>query len=243
MMPRFPVIVAGGLLTLLCAFNANAREAYPVMPVWDNAELQETGDGTYTLGNIRIDKGRRQFTVPAKVLRTEPPLEYFAVTRGGYKAYESLLEFWTSAFQLNLASILIGLEVPETPKPGYQFDKVLLEGQAVSIDIWWKDGESEREVQGLNALQLSEKPADMGQWIYTGSFQNSPDGPLAAEQSGTLIGFVHDPVSLFEHNEGLGIGAYGSVGGNTEVLPEVGEWVYVTISLAERSEGDQEARN
>ena len=242
MMSRLSVFVVSGSLVFLCAMGADAREAYTVIPVWDNAELQETDSGIYTLGNIRIDKERRQFTVAAKVLRTEPPLEYFAVSRGGYKAYESLLEFWTSAFQLNLASILIGLEVPDTPKPGYQFDKVLLEGQAVNIDVWWKDGESEREVQGLSTLLVAEKPADIGQWIYTGSFRSRPDGPLAAQASGTLIGFVHDPLSLFEHNEGLGIGAYGSVGGNTKVLPEVGEWVFVTISLAERLEGDQEAR-
>lgn len=241
-MMRVFLILAIGMLGLTGVSAGGDVELFNPMPVWDGSELAEAADGTYSIGNIRIDKANHNFTVAAKVLRTEPPLEYFAVTRGGHKAYESLLEFWASAFQVNLASILIGLEADDAPRPGFQFDPTLLDGKPVDILVSWDDGGDIRHVNGLASLLVTEKPADTGQWVYTGSFKMGAGGPLAAEKTGSLIGLVHDPASLFEHNEGLGIGAYGSVGGNTEVLPAVGEWVYVTISLAERSEGDQEAQ-
>ena len=43
-----------------------------------------------------------------------------------------------------------------------------------------------------------------------------------ADSSGSLIGFVHDPMTVIEHQLGLGIGAYGSILGNTDILPPVG---------------------
>ncbi len=43
-----------------------------------------------------------------------------------------------------------------------------------------------------------------------------------ADSSGSLIGLVHDPMTIIEHQLGLGIGAYGSILGNSEILPPVG---------------------
>jgi len=53
-----------------------------------------------------------------------------------------------------------------------------------------------------------------------------------------LIGFVHDPISVIEHREGLGIGAYGSVAANREMVPEPGSrvWLRVTNLKPSRAE-------
>jgi hypothetical protein len=57
------------------------------------------------------------------------------------------------------------------------------------------------------------------------------DGRFVADATGTLIGFVHDPASIIEHRTGLGIGAYGSVQGNPEVLPPIGSAVELIVTV------------
>ena len=53
--------------------------------------------------------------------------------------------------------------------------------------------------------------------------------------TGTLIGFVHDPNTIIESAMGLGIGAYGSVNGNTALLPPAGADVDLVITVPESS--------
>ena len=61
-----------------------------------------------------------------------------------------------------------------------------------------------------------------------------------AEASGALIGFVHDPSSIIEHQVGAGLGNYGLMTGNTELLPELGVGAPVMLSVSVIAiEGDQ----
>ena len=48
--------------------------------------------------------------------------------------------------------------------------------------------------------------------------------------TGTLVGFVHDPNSVIESAVGIGIGAYGSVQGNT-ALPPVGSAIELIVEV------------
>ena len=52
-----------------------------------------------------------------------------------------------------------------------------------------------------------------------------------ADRTGTLIGFIHDPASIIEVIDGLGIGAYGSIQGNP-ALPPVGSAVELVVTAA-----------
>lgn len=45
----------------------------------------DLGDGKYRLGAIVIDQVARRFTVPGSVIRTEQPLEYLVVKKGGQR--------------------------------------------------------------------------------------------------------------------------------------------------------------
>jgi hypothetical protein len=49
-----------------------------------------------------------------------------------------------------------------------------------------------------------------------------------ADDTGTLIGFVHDSNSIIESGLAIGIGAYGSVRGNP-MLPPIGSAIELIV--------------
>jgi hypothetical protein len=77
-------------------------------------------------------------------------------------------------------------------------------------------------------LTLDGREVKAGSWVYIGSFF-SEEGRFMAEGSGVLVGFVHDPMSVVEHREGLGIGRWGSVAGNADLAPPVGTPIWLTV--------------
>ena len=167
------------------------------------------------------------------MLRREPPLEYFAVSRGGAKGYESLLELDATAYEFNLSCILIGFDASKSKSSKFQFDTSVLEGQGVRIEVSWKTDERTESAPASHLLSAGGKPVDDDGWVYIGSMLQG-DGQFMAAQSGALIGFVHDPTSVIEHAHGLGIGNYGLLGGNEALVPEEGAPLTVSIELAAR---------
>jgi len=196
----------------------------------EGAPIRELGNDRYQVGNIVIDKANSTFTVPGKVLRTEGPLEYLAVKPGGLKEYESLLQLDASAIEFNIACILIGLTTDNVRLPRYQFDQEEVIGPPVRITAHWERGGKRYDVPIAKLLYQGGKPIVSDRWRYTGSYRDTgPDRQYMAELSGSLISFVHDPDSIIDHQFGAGIGNYGSMSGNTELLPELGMPLTVTI--------------
>ena len=194
-------------------------------------DIEELGNDRYRIGNIIVDKSNRSFTIGGKILHLDKPLEYLAVKTNGAKGYESLLELETSANEFQLACILVGLDDANSVKPRWQFDENEVEGQAVKISVLWTDDGTRRVVRAANALMQGDEPFDNHDWVYSGSLPSPQDGSLIAEMSGTLIGFVHDPLAIIEHRTGAGIGAYGSITGNSLVLPPEGSPVTLMVSV------------
>jgi hypothetical protein len=231
-------------LVALIATSAVQAQMPPPLPPQAPAPVKDLGGGRYQIGAVAVDRGARQFTVPGRVLHLEGvPLEYIAVSRGGMKAYESLLELDARGTEFNLACILLGLEAPP-PAPGAQFERKPPTGPAVQLSVRWQAGgttltKSVQEVLNLGARPRSSAPPPAAaaaappndEWVYTGSYTRSDDGRYIADATGTLVGFVHDPASIIEHRTGLGIGAYGSVQGNPEVLPAVGSAVELIVTV------------
>ncbi|GMQ87338.1 MAG: hypothetical protein BMS9Abin08_0539 [Gammaproteobacteria bacterium] len=186
-------------------------------------EVEDLGGGRYRVGSIEIDKAKQRFSLPGVVIRLEPantPVEFIAVTRGGMKNYESILEMDTSAIEFNLACIMIGLDPGQAAAlPEQHFDPRPVQGDRVELSVsWQRDGKS-RRVRVEDMLQVNgQKPPGPHEWVYTGS-RFSPDGDYMAEVSGALIGFVHDTDSIIQHRKGLGMGDYGAIRANTLVLP------------------------
>lgn len=208
----------------------------PARPPAAPPAVRRLGGERYQIGAIVIDKRARSLTIPGHVTHLgEAPLEYLAVSPHGLKAYESLLEVEAGGSEFNLALILIGLDAALSSRPGYQFDRTLPEGQLLDIAVRFRRDGRERTVAADEALMPDEQRRTVppALWVYTGSYTNTRVGaPYAADGSGTLIGFVHDPADVVEHRSGLGIGHYGSVRGNALLLPPVGTPVELVVRYA-----------
>lgn len=229
---------------LLCSAVAFAQATTPTVPapvatpapkssVPPLGQLKPLGRDRYQIGRIVLDKRARSFTVPGRVHVLGRPLEYLATTPGGMKEYEALLELDASGSEFNLACILLGLERDPKQSPFYQSSEAPVAGPRVTLDIAWTERGKRRQVTAAAGLLNPEAGVqpDTVEWVYTGSISTQPDGQFAADMTGTLVGFVHDANSIIESVHGLGIGAYGSVSGNTKLLPPVGTPVELIVAL------------
>ena len=199
-----------------------------------NPKMVSLGGERYQIGAIVVDRKARRFTLPARVHVLDKPLEYLLTTKGGMKEYETLLETDVTGTEFNLACILLGLERDPTLEPYMQFSQKRVAGPRVEITITRKDGDRAATMNAGDVLfDTDAKPGEPVEWVYVGSQKHWQDGRFAADVTGTLIGFVHDPNTIVESALGLGIGAYGSVNGDAERLPPVGSEVELAVNVAE----------
>ena len=232
------VVLFGALVT---DATAQAPAAAPASapasaPAAAAPAMKPLGGERYQIGSIIVDRKARQMTIPARVHVIDKPLEYLLTARGGMKEYESLLETDVSGTELNLACILLGLERDKTQEAYLQFSQTRVSGPRVDIAVSRKDGDRRISVAAAEVLfDSGEKAPEPVEWVYTGSQKHWQDDRFAADVTGTLIGFVHDPNTIIESAMGLGIGAYGSVNGNTALLPPVGADVDLVITVPEGS--------
>ena len=199
----------------------------PALPRPPATEVRDLGDGRYQVGAIEVDKRRSRFTVGASLLRREPPLEFLAITRGGYKAYEGLLALEASAYEFNLACILIGLDPDKGKPPRHHFDPAEAEGDRVDVWIEWEADGKKRRVDAADLIQIDDRTLPSGEWVYTGSTFTT-DGRFLADIDGTAIGFVHDPASIIEHRSGS-LGSFGELDANRKLLPAEGTELTLTV--------------
>ena len=231
--PLFALCLTGALTQSACGAEKAAQKAAPEKNIpeknKEEPSIRRLGDERYQVGPIIVDKANSSFTLSGRVLRTDGPLEFLAVKTGGSKGYESLLEFDTTATEFNVACILIGMTTDGVRRSRYHFDEEEVIGPPAEITVQWEREGKTFDVPISNLLYLDGKPVDSDHWRYTGSFNNPGDGVFMPELSGILISFIHDPDGVIDHQSGIGVNAYGSVSGNTELLPEVGMPLTVTV--------------
>jgi hypothetical protein len=196
--------------------------------------MKALGGDRYQIGGVLVDKRARQLTVRGRVAHLgEAPLEYLAVTTKGFKAYETLLEVDASGSEFNLGLILLGFDAELSTRPDMQFDRRFPGGQVAVVEVRWTVNGRTQTVSADEALLDPRQRQQMAAapWIYTGSFTlRNQNGRFAADAAGTLVGFVHDPSDIIERREGLGIGQYGSIRGNTAVMPPLGTPVELIVT-------------
>jgi hypothetical protein len=195
-------------------------------------DVEDLGEGHYRIGNIAVNTNKRSFTVSGTVLDLDledAPIEFLAVTKGGMKAYEALLELDVNAFEFNLACILIGLDHKNAARPQHHFDPAKVTGDTVDIRVDWTIG-NKKVSREIGELIRDGGGGGEHVWVYTGSVFTS-DGTLLAALMGTLIGVVHDPDSIIQHQLGMGLGHYGTVVANRAAGPPPGTVVNVTVAF------------
>ena len=221
----------GGLLcALLAAFLpmqavAQQKDAVP------EKEIEDLGNQRYRIGNILIDKAKGEFTVPGKVMRHDPPIEFVVTMRKGSKSYETILEIDADALQFNLACILIGLDAERaTPLLERRRSPEPIQGDRVDVSFnWTREGQPVTARAG-ELLLVGEPPAPVKreEWVYTGS-AIIYDRDFLAQVAGTIMGFARRGESIIEHRHGIGLGDYGGVLINTDLLPAIGESIEMTV--------------
>jgi hypothetical protein len=198
----FVGLVAAGAQSALFAQAAPA----PTAPA-----IEKLGPGLLRIGPIRVDLGKRELSIPARI-NDVMVLEFVANTRDGMKAYESALTIDSDAITFNAALLLIGLDKSHARVPTRHFDPVPPDGDKVELSIEWKAGDNTKRVAVEELLFDREfnKPVPPSAWVYTGS-GFLQDGRYLADADGVLIGFVHSPAPVIENVGGAGVNRYGAV--------------------------------
>ncbi|MFO1270649.1 MAG: YdjY domain-containing protein [Rubrivivax sp.] len=220
------------LLAALALAAPAAALAQPAAP--RVGDLKPLGQERYQVGRIVVDKRGRSFSVPGRVLVQGKPLEYLATTPGGMKAYETLFELDTTGGEFNLACILIGLEPDPRSVSNESRTFKPVPGPRVRILVSWADDAGKRRQVPAAELLLNpeaEVKPESVEWVYTGSPASLGGGRFTPDDTGTLIGFVHDPNTLIESVMPIGLGAYGSVRGHAS-LPATGTAVQLIVEAA-----------
>ena len=201
----------------------------------EKPRIEDLGEGKYRIGAIRIDKAQHLISVPGIMLPYEDgkAIEFMATTKQGYKSYESVLMLEANAFEFNLACILIGLDPKRAVLPAYHFDPQPVQGDALSIRVGWNKHGQWVEHDVVELLRIGKsKPVIPSGWSYTGSVFTE-DNRYLAQMDGVLIGLVHDPASIIEHREGLGLGNWGSINIDAGLAPTGGQEVNVKLQRVE----------
>jgi len=240
-------ILALVLLTALPAAAADPAGALPdaakaasaAQAALRNPKVQDLGNGHFRVGLIEVDRNQRRFTVPAEVHQDEGTQEFILSSRGGYKGYESTLEAGATAYEFNVACLLIGLNPKHARTPRFHFDPTGVTGDRVEVSLSWGKGKELRRVNVAEAVkdQRTGKAMKATGWVYTGS-TFTPDGAYMAQTDGVLIGFVHDPAEIITLATGATQGDYGQLVPNTAVLPNKGTRVTVEVKAAGTATAD-----
>lgn len=218
---RLKVQGAVVVLALVASLALSAKEM----------EVEDLGNGQYRIGAIKLDKNKRRFEVPGHVIsqdRIDAPIEFLAVSKGGMKSYEAVIELDATAVAFNAACLLIGLNPEHASHPRYHFDPEAVKGDAVTLTLV-SEVNGARSERPLTDLVLADGKAAPSDWVYTGSGFTS-DGRYLAEEFGTLVGVVHDPDSIIQHRTGLGLGNYGAIVINPALGLKPGQNLTVQVS-------------
>jgi hypothetical protein len=132
------------------------RELGPTVPV-PTPSMQALGRERYRIGSIIVDRKTQRLTVSGRLLGADRPLEYFAVAKGGYKSYESLVELDATGSEFNLACILLGLDASKSKRSEFQFSKDPLSGQRVGVEVAWKVGNKRVTTTPLKMLLTDQQ--------------------------------------------------------------------------------------
>jgi hypothetical protein len=199
------------------------------------APVERLGPSSLRIGNVHIDTAKKEVSVRGTVLEANV-IEFVAVTKGGFKAYESALELETNAIDFNVALILIGLDPSRAVVPKMHMDPTIPKGDPVEVWVEWDDGNSRRRIRAeelvYNLRTKTTLPA--GPWIYTGSVFMADTNAYLADVDGALIGFAHSPAPLIDSPRPLVPGVYGYEVLNPSLMVKPGTSISLTVRALPR---------
>ena len=190
---------------------------------------EKIAPGQYRIGGININKTDKTLSFPAFINMEKGLLEYLLVRNAG-KTHESLLRTAVEPYNLQVASLLLGLEGTAVPLT-FQGSPEIPKGDPVEITIQF-DGKDSKKVTVkpeewiIQVVDGVKKDIPPVRWVFSGSVVHN--GRFAAQVDGSIISVFHDPVAMIDNT---------SPGGESDkiwfvkegVVPAVGTPVTVII--------------
>ena len=172
--------------------------------------IREVSPGVFQVGGVKLEKGTRRVSFPAKLNMTDGPLEYLLVTTMG-KTHESVLKTDIEAQHLQVAMLLLGAKgmpamvLTNAPAGGpITLPQVgernpPLPGEPVVIEIsWTQDGKVQRKrIEEMAFNKRDMKQMIKGEFTFTGS--RVWQGKFIAQTEGSLIALITDPDAVFNN--------------------------------------------
>lgn len=176
------------------------------------APVERLGPSLLRVGNVKVNTATKEISVPGVVTDTTGTLEFVAMTKGGFKGYETALELDTNAINFNVALILIGIDPDRSTAPKRQFDPAIPQGDPVEMWVEWDESTNRRKVRAEQLIYNKESNTTLseGPWVYTGSVFVTGAKALLADIEGSLIGFAHTPATLIDSPRPLPAITYGN---------------------------------
>ena len=176
------------------------------------APIERLGPSLLRVGNVKVNTATKQISVPGVVTEAAGVLEFVAMTKGGFKGYETALELDTNAINFNVALILIGIDPDRSIPPKRQFDPSIPQGDPVEMWVEWDESKDRRKVRVEQLIynRQSNTTLPEGPWVYTGSVFVTGAKALLADIEGSLIGFAHTPATIIDSPRPLPATSYGN---------------------------------
>jgi hypothetical protein len=157
------------------------------------------------LGKVKLDKAERSVSFPAVFNKGQGMMEYFLVTPYG-KVHESVLRTDASPLHIHVAMVLLnaqgaGKNLLQTPPREYGGSPgMVIPGDPITINITWQENGKEvrRSAEEMVFDQVAQTPMQKGLWVFNGSAVWQ--GIFLAQQSGSLISLIPDPVALINNS-------------------------------------------
>jgi hypothetical protein len=208
-MKKYILLVGLGIFWLVfsCPLSGQAQDAAnPAAALPETAPpIKEIAPGVFEIGGVRIIKKENRVEFPAQVNMANGLLEYLLVGAGG-KLHESLLKTDIEPFNLQVALLLLGLEV--TAKPlREQGDPAMPQGDPVNIWVTAQKGDIATKLRIEEWVVIKDNAgatSPMGQtdFIFTGSIVNN--GVFMAQLEKSIVAVYHDPVAMIDNPAPLG---------------------------------------
>jgi hypothetical protein len=200
------------------------------LPDKDKPPIVELEKGVYQVGNVKVDKNKREVTVPGEINLIQGMIEFLACAKGG-KLHESVLLLDVEPLHLQLGLILIGLAHENNLR--YQGDPRLSKGDPLEIFVEWeRNNKLERHrAEELVFDRQKKAPMPKTHWLFTGSRINN--SVFMAQATKNIMATYNDPDSII--NQPLPTRSDDTVYSvNTDVLPPKNTKVKLIIKPASK---------
>lgn len=184
-----------GILVIAYGLHGQDKNPFKVEPP-KKPDIKEVSPGIFQVGTVRLNKEKREISLPVIVNMNEGPMEYLVVTGKG-KTHESLLVTSAEPFHLQVAMLLInckgsnGKLIPEDAGK-------TIPGEPVEMELQWKVGDKKKKSRLEKFISRADKkPVKEGPFIFNGS--RMFDGSFLAQRDGSIVSLITDNSAQFNN--------------------------------------------